>query len=57
MFALALAIALAQERTVQSIQARTPAVKRWGGRILLLVGAWFVALGVFAGFFADLFPV
>jgi hypothetical protein len=57
MFALALAIALAQERTVESIQTRTPAVKRWGGRILLLVGAWFVALGVFAGFFADLFPV
>jgi hypothetical protein len=57
MFALALAIALAQERTVQSIQSRAPAVKRWGGRILLLVGAWFVALGVFAGFFADLFPV
>ena len=57
MFALALAIALAQERTVKSIQARTPAVKRWGGRILVLVGAWFVALGVFAGFFADLFPV
>ena len=57
MFALALAIALAQERTVESIQTRTPAVKRWGGRILLLVGAWFVALGVFAGFFAGLFPV
>ena len=57
MFALALAIALAQERTVESIETRTPAVKRWGGRILLLVGAWFVALGVFAGFFADLFPV
>ncbi|MEX0675304.1 MAG: hypothetical protein WD067_11055 [Gaiellaceae bacterium] len=57
MFALAFAIALAQERTVQSIQSRTPAVKRWGGRILLLVGAWFVVLGVFAGFFAGLFPV
>ena len=57
MFALALAIALAQERTVESIETRAPAVKRWGGRILLLVGAWFVALGVFAGFFADLFPV
>jgi hypothetical protein len=57
MFALAFAIALAQERTVESIQARTPAVKRWGGRILLLIGVWLVALGVFAGFFADLFPV
>jgi hypothetical protein len=57
LFALALAIASAQERTLQSIQARTPAVKRWGGRILLLVGTWLVALGVFASFFAGLFPV
>lgn len=57
MFALALAIAFAQERTVQSLAERAPAVKRWGGRILVLVGAWFVALGVFADFFAGLFPV
>lgn len=57
MFALAIAIALARERTVQSARARAPEVKRWGGRILVVVGVWFVLLGVFAGLFADLFPV
>jgi 4-amino-4-deoxy-L-arabinose transferase-like glycosyltransferase len=57
MFALALAIALARERAVHSVQARGPAVKRWGGRILVVVGVWFVLLGVFADVFAELFPV
>ncbi len=57
MFALALAIALARERTVRSVQARAPSVKRWGGRVLVVVGGWFVLLGVFAGLFAELFPV
>lgn len=32
-------------------------MKRWGGRILLAVGAWFIALGIFAEFFAEIFPV
>jgi len=32
-------------------------MKRWGGRILLVVGAWLIALAVFAGFFARVFPV
>jgi hypothetical protein len=27
------------------------------GRVLVVVGIWFVALGVFADFFARLFPV
>jgi cytochrome c biogenesis protein CcdA len=57
LFALALAVAAAQERTVQVMKEGAPAVKRWGGRILVAVGIWLVALAVFAGFFADLFPV
>jgi hypothetical protein len=32
-------------------------VKRWGGRIFVAVGIWFLALAVFAHFFAHLFPV
>jgi hypothetical protein len=43
--------------SVQRIQAIAPAVKRWGGRILIGVGVWFIATAVFADFFADLFPV
>jgi hypothetical protein len=57
LFALALLTATAQERTVQALRAGAPAVKRWGGRILLAVGAWLIALAVFAGFFARVFPV
>lgn len=57
MFALALALATAQERTVEAMQGGAPAVKRWGGRILVLVGAWLIALAAFADFFADVFPV
>ena len=57
MFALALLIATAQQRTVQALQAGAPEVKRWGGRVLLVVGAWLIALAVFAGFFARVFPV
>ncbi|HZD74043.1 MAG TPA: hypothetical protein VE776_09205 [Actinomycetota bacterium] len=57
LFGLALALAAAQERTVQRLRQGAPAVKRWGGRILVAVGIWLVALAIFAGFFADLFPV
>lgn len=57
MFALALGLATAQERTVGVLQERAPAVKRWGGRILIVVGAWLIALAAFAEFFADVFPV
>ena len=56
-FVLSLALATAQERTVEAMREGAPAVKRWGGRILIAVGAWFIALAVFAGFFARIFPV
>jgi hypothetical protein len=56
-FALALALAAAQERTVEAMKEGAPAVKRWGGRILVAVGSWFIALAAFADFFADVFPV
>ncbi len=57
MFALALMLAAAQERTAEALRAGAPAVKRWGGRILVLVGIWFVILGVFADEFAGVFSV
>lgn len=56
-FTLALALAGAQQQTVQRMQAGAPTVKRWGGRVLVLVGAWFVALALFADLFADVFAV
>lgn len=56
-FVLSLALATTQERTVEAMREGAPAVKRWGGRILMAVGVWFIALAVFAGFFARVFPV
>jgi hypothetical protein len=56
-FASALTVALAQERLAGRLEAAGPAMKRWGGWVLVVVGTWFVALGVLAEFFARLFPV
>ena len=57
MFALALLLASAQQRTVSAMRAGAPAIKRWGGAILLLVGAWFITLATFAHTFVHVFPV
>lgn len=57
LFAAALVVAAAGEQLVARLRAGAPAVKHWGGYVLIAVGAWFVALGVFTGTFARLFPV
>lgn len=57
MFGLAIALSLARERLVDAMQRDAPVVKRWSGYLLIGVGAWLIALAVFAGFFASLFPV
>lgn len=50
-------MALAQEGVTARIMTGAPTVKRWGGYVLIVVGAWFIALGVFADFFARVVPV
>lgn len=57
MFVMAFAIATAQEEIVAAARAHVGDVKRWGGLILVGVGLWLIALAVFAGFFARIFPV
>jgi cytochrome c-type biogenesis protein len=57
MFTLALTLASAQERVVQGMVAGAPTVKRWGGRILLIVGGWFIVVAIFASTFSPLFDV
>lgn len=57
MFVLSVAVARTQESTVARLKASAPAVKRWGGAVLLVIGTWFLVLGIFADTFADLFPV
>jgi cytochrome c biogenesis protein CcdA len=54
---LATAIATAQEGVVTAMQASSRHVRRWGGVVLIVVGAWLLATAVFADFFAEVFPV
>jgi TRAP-type C4-dicarboxylate transport system permease large subunit len=56
-FAAAVTVAVAQERVAGRLTAAAPSMKRWGGVVLVVVGLWFVALGLFAQTFADVFPV
>ena len=56
-FAASLAVSTVEDRTIESIRAQAPTVKRWGGGILVTVGAWLLLLAVFADFFAELFAV
>lgn len=57
LFGAALGVATAQEQFVERLRAGTPAVKHWGGYVLVVVGVWFVLLGAFAHTFARVFPV
>lgn len=50
-------VALGQESVAQRVAAAAPTMKRWGGAVLVIVGLWLAATGVFAQAFARLFPV
>jgi cytochrome c biogenesis protein CcdA len=56
-FVAAVAVSRAEAATIERIEAQGPTVKRWGGRVLIAVGAWFLILALFAGSFERLFPV
>jgi cytochrome c biogenesis protein CcdA len=57
MFVLSFTIAFAQERLVDTLRTSVVSIKRWGGRILILVGIWLIILAIFAQTFARIFPV
>jgi multisubunit Na+/H+ antiporter MnhB subunit len=57
LFAAAFGVARAEEATLDRVKAQAPTVKRWGGRILIAVGVWFLVLALFADFFEGVFPV
>lgn len=57
MFTLAILLGTGREQLIDSIRDSAPTIKRWGGRVLITVGGWFIALGLFADFFANVFPV
>jgi len=56
-FGLAIAIGMAQNEFVTKLRAEAPQVKRWGGVILMIVGLWTIAIGIWAEFFSQFFPV
>lgn len=56
MFLLAFAIALAQENLVAQLRVRAGRIKKWGGRIMGLVGMWLIILAIWADYFAQLLP-
>lgn len=56
-FGLAIAIGTAQNELVAKLRAEAQQVKRWGGVILIIVGLWTVAIGIWAEFFSQFFPV
>lgn len=53
----AVAVSISQEATVERLGAATPAIKRWGGWVLITLGTWFILLSVFSNTFGKLFPV
>ncbi len=56
-FGAAFTVGWAQEGTAERLRASAPSVKRWGGIVLVVVGVWFILLGIFADAFARIFPV
>lgn len=57
MLALAFLVGAAQERVIDHLKGGTQQVKRWSGVILLMVGAWLIALALWADLFGRIFPV
>lgn len=57
MFVVVTLIGTARERVVAGLRTGTGRIKRWSGWVLLIVGAWFIALAVWTDFFARRFPV
>ena len=56
-FTAAFLVTRAESSTLERVKVQAPTVKRWGGRILIIVGVWFLTLAIFADSFADIFPV
>jgi hypothetical protein len=57
MFCVATLVTFARERTIRSLRIATVNAKRYGGVLLIGVGIWFIALAMWADFFAEIFPV
>lgn len=57
MFTLAIMVTTAREQTIRSLRIASSSAKRFGGMVLIGVGIWFLALAIWADYFASVFPV
>ena len=57
MFGLALSVTRVQDRTIRALRLASAVTRKFGGVILIVVGAWFLALAIWADFFATVFPL
>lgn len=57
MLILVTAVGTARERLIARLQSSPVLIKKWGAWILVGVGVWFIALAIWADFFASVFPV
>ncbi len=56
-FTLSLLVASAQERVLDALRGETLRIRRWGGMVLIGVGAWLLALAIWGQALVDILPV
>jgi cytochrome c biogenesis protein CcdA len=49
LFATATGVALSTDSQVKRFRTTGPVVKRWSGRVLIVIGTWLITIGWFAG--------
>ena len=57
MFTLSFLVATAQQQTVDAMRLSSRTLKRWGGAILVIIGAWFLLLAFIPHPFTHIFHV
>ncbi len=55
LFVASIGATVATTSTLNRFKTAGPGVKRWGGRILIVVGVWFLFLAIFAGVAKEFF--
>jgi cytochrome c biogenesis protein CcdA len=56
-FTLSLLVASAQEQVLRAMRAETLRIRRWGGMVLIGMGAWLLALAIWGQALVDILPV
>ena len=56
LFIVAAVVGFAQANTFRSMRGSGGLVKRWGGALLILVGAWLIALAIWGEVLLTILP-